>query len=140
MSHYGFGCDHSGAGSGINVGVEPESRLSLLLISHDLGIISQMCDDVSIMYAGSIVETADMETFFANHRHPYSEGLIGSIPALGAGRRSCKRFPGQSSLVHPLRGAGFIRCKFTLEKCKRKNPHPLEIAPGHKVACFKVMD
>ena len=119
-----------------------KAGFSLLLISHDLGIISQMCDDVSIMYAGSIVETADMETFFASHQHPYSEGLIGSIPRIGSAQEKLQTISGTvPSLVNPPPGCRFHpRCKFTMEKCRREKPTLREITPGHKVACFKVTE
>lgn len=99
-----------------------------------------MCDEVSIMYAGSIVETADMETFFAHHQHPYSEGLIGSIPRIGARQEKLQTVSGMvPSLINPPPGCRFHpRCGFALERCRRENPVLREISPGHKVACFKV--
>ena len=113
---------------------------SLLLISHDLGIISQMCDEVAIMYAGSIVETTGMENFFAHHRHPYSKGLIESIPRIGRRPEKLNTIPGSvPSLVNPPNGCRFHpRCPERADRCRVEKPLLEEIAPGHKVACFNV--
>jgi len=112
---------------------------SLLLISHDLGIISQMCDQVSIMYAGSIVETTGMENFFSNHKHPYSNGLIGSIPRIGDRKAVIETIPGVvPSLVNPPPGCRFHpRCADAMDRCQKEKPVLRGIAPGHKVACFR---
>jgi oligopeptide/dipeptide ABC transporter ATP-binding protein len=114
---------------------------SMLLISHDLGIISQMCDDISIMYAGYIVEITNVENFFANHKHPYSEGLIGSIPRLGHRKEMLSTIPGNvPSLIYLPPGCRFHpRCRYAMDRCKNEKPLLKEIFPGHKVACFKVV-
>jgi oligopeptide/dipeptide ABC transporter ATP-binding protein len=117
-----------------------KAGFSMLLISHDLGIISQMCDDISIMYAGYIVETTNMENFFANYKHPYSEGLIGSIPRLGHRKEMLSTISGSvPSLIHLPPGCRFHpRCSYAMDRCKIERPLLKEISPGHKVACFKV--
>lgn len=117
-----------------------KAGFSMLLISHDLGIISQMCDDISIMYAGYIVETTNMENFFANYKHPYSEGLIGSIPRLGHRKEMLSTISGSvPSLIHLPPGCRFHpRCSYAMDRCKIEKPLLKEISPGHKVACFKV--
>ena len=113
---------------------------SMLLISHDLGIISQMCDDVSIMYAGYIVESTSMENFFSNHKHPYSQGLIGSIPRIGHRPEMLSTISGVvPSLMNPPSGCRFHpRCPYAMDRCGKEKPLLQEIAPGHRVACFKV--
>ena len=117
-----------------------KAGFSMLLISHDLGIISQMCDDISIMYAGYIVETTNVENFFANYKHPYSEGLIGSIPRLGYRKEMLSTISGSvPSLIHLPPGCRFHpRCSYAMDRCKNEKPLLKEISPGHKVACFKV--
>jgi len=117
-----------------------KAGFSMLLISHDLGIISQMCDDISIMYAGYIVETTTMENFFANYKHPYSEGLIGSIPRLGHRKEMLSTISGSvPSLIDLPGGCRFHpRCSYAMDRCKIEKPLLREISPGHKVACFKV--
>jgi oligopeptide/dipeptide ABC transporter ATP-binding protein len=117
-----------------------KAEFSMLLISHDLGIISQMCDEISVMYAGYIVETTTMENFFANYKHPYSEGLIGSIPRLGHRKEMLSTISGSvPSLIDLPGGCRFHpRCSYAMDRCKIKKPLLKEISPGHKVACFKV--
>jgi oligopeptide/dipeptide ABC transporter ATP-binding protein len=116
-----------------------KAGFSTLLISHDLGIISQMCDDISIMYAGYIVETTNVENFFENYKHPYSEGLIGAIPRLGYRKEMLSTISECPSLIHLPPGCRFHpRCRYAMDRCKNEKPLLKEISPGHKVACFKV--
>ena len=116
-------------------------EFSMLLISHDLGIISQTCDEVAIMYAGCIVEWTSMENFFSNHQHPYSQGLIGSIPKISHRQEVLKTISGNvPSLMNPPAGCRFHpRCPLVMDRCRKEKPRMQEIAPGHRVACFKVV-
>jgi peptide/nickel transport system ATP-binding protein len=116
-------------------------EFSMLLISHDLGIISQTCDEVAIMYAGCIVEWTSMENFFSNHQHPYSQGLIGSIPKISHRQEVLKTISGNvPSLMNPPAGCRFHpRCPLVMGRCRQEKPQMQEIAPGHRVACFKVV-
>ena len=116
-------------------------EFSMLLISHDLGIISQTCDEVAIMYAGCIVEWTGMENFFSNHQHPYSQGLIGSIPKISHRQEVLKTISGNvPSLMNPPAGCRFHpRCPLVMGRCRKEKPRMQEIAPGHRVACFKVV-
>ena len=115
-------------------------EFSMLLISHDLGIISQTCDEVAIMYAGCIVEWTSMENFFSNHQHPYSQGLIGSIPQISHRQEILKTISGNvPSLLNPPAGCRFHpRCSLVMDRCREEKPRMQEISPGHRVACFKV--
>jgi oligopeptide/dipeptide ABC transporter ATP-binding protein len=115
-------------------------EFSMLLISHDLGIISQMCDDVAIMYAGTIVEWTGMENFFSNHQHPYSQGLIGAIPRISRRQERLNTISGSvPSLMNPPAGCRFHpRCPVVMDRCRKEKPLLQEISPGHRVACFKV--
>ena len=119
---------------------QQQSGQSILLISHDLGIISEMCDEVAVMYAGSIVETAPIECFFSHHRHPYSEGLLQSIPHIGARQEMLSVIPGTvPNLTNPPTGCRFHpRCRFAMSRCQSEKPILQEIGDGHRVACFKV--
>ncbi len=124
------------------MGTLNQSReFSMLLISHDLGIISQTCDEVAIMYAGSIVEWTGMENFFSNHRHPYSQGLIGSIPKISHRQEVLKTISGNvPSLMNPPAGCRFHpRCPSVMDRCRKEKPQMQEISPGHRVACFRVV-
>jgi oligopeptide/dipeptide ABC transporter ATP-binding protein len=111
---------------------------AILLISHDLGVISEMCDEVAIMYAGKIVETATSESFFSNYRHPYSEGLLEAIPRIGEEKETLSIIPGNvPNLLHLPPGCTFHpRCPHVMEKCKTEQPKLTLVSPGHKVACF----
>jgi peptide/nickel transport system ATP-binding protein len=116
-------------------------EFSMLLISHDLGIISQTCDEVAIMYAGCIVEWTSMENFFSNHQHPYSQGLIGSIPKISHRQEVLKTISGNvPSLMDPPAGCRFHpRCPLVMGRCRKEKPRMQEVSPGHRVACFNVV-
>jgi len=113
---------------------------AILLISHDLGIISEICDMVGVMYAGNIVELAEMDLFFSSHQHPYSEGLLKSIPLMGEAKEVLSVIPGNvPNLLDPPSGCRFHpRCRYVMDRCRNGKPILQEIAPGHKVACFRL--
>jgi oligopeptide/dipeptide ABC transporter ATP-binding protein len=113
---------------------------AILLISHDLGIISEICDMVGVMYAGNIVELAEMDLFFSSHQHPYSEGLLKSIPLMGEAKEVLSVIPGNvPNLLDPPSGCRFHpRCRYVMDRCRNGKPILQEIAPGHKVACYRL--
>lgn len=115
--------------------LKKEMGMSVLLITHDLGVISQMCDRVAVMYAGYIVEYTDTLTLFAYPRHPYTLGLIQAIP--GQGGRTLKAIPGSTpSLEEIPEGCPFeSRCQYCEKVCKEKLPELKEITPGHATRC-----
>lgn len=123
---------------------EMRSRLStaVILITHDLGIIAEMADRVAVMYAGRIVEQADVNDLFAYPLHPYTQGLIGSIPILGRVAERLDVIPGSvPNLVNLPPGCQFApRCRmrerYGLEICTRKEPELVEVRPGHDVRCW----
>ena len=119
-----------------------ETGTAILLISHDLGVIFQMCHFVAVMYSGNIVETTSTENFISNHKHPYSIGLNGSIPKIGQRAEYLEIIPGNlPDPIHPPPGCRFApRCKFVMEQCQIKKPQLKEIKAGHAVACFLVQD
>lgn len=115
---------------------------SILFITHDLGVINEMADDVAVMYCGQIVEKAPVKTIFGSdskYSHPYTEGLMFSVPRLDTptGTR-LEAIPG--AVPHPLNlpvGCKFsTRCKYATEKCKAEQPELEEIEPGHQIRCF----
>jgi oligopeptide/dipeptide ABC transporter ATP-binding protein len=115
-----------------------EMGTSILLITHDLGVVAQMCDRVAVMYAGSIVEQAGVEDIFQNPRHPYTQGLWGAIPLIDQERDSLAVIPGAVPDLGRLpAGCKFHpRCPHRFEPCDGQRPPMVEISAGHQVACY----
>ncbi len=114
-----------------------ESGLALLLITHDLGVVAEMADDVIVMYAGKVVERAPVQRLFAQPQHPYTIGLMGSVPRLDDGGRRLAAIEGQvPSPLAPPAGCRFHpRCPFAEPACREAEPALTAIADGHEVAC-----
>jgi len=108
---------------------------SIIYITHDMGVIAEICDRVAVMYAGSVVEVAPVLEIFKTPLHPYTKALLESIPRPGS---SFKSIPGTvPNLVTPPSGCRFHpRCYHAMEKCSREIPELKEISKGHCVACF----
>jgi oligopeptide/dipeptide ABC transporter ATP-binding protein len=114
-----------------------DNNASLLLITHDMGVIWEMCDDMVVMYASRVVESGPVKEIFAHPRHPYTQGLLNSIPALAKGSGKLPHIPGQvPSLLNLPRGCAFAdRCPHVTEVCR--NEVPKMTADGaRQVACF----
>jgi peptide/nickel transport system ATP-binding protein len=113
---------------------------AVLLITHDLGVVAETCQRVIVMYAGRIVEEAPVAALFDNPAHPYTRGLMASIPR-GADRRRHRlpEIPGVvPSLTQPIGGCTFApRCPFAIGACRSLSPELRLIAPGHSVACIR---
>ncbi len=115
---------------------------SIILITHDLGIVADMCERVAIMYAGRIVEQTDVRTLFKNPQHPYTRGLIGSVPVLGQIKTELEVIPGSvPNLIELPPGCRFApRCRARLErklqKCSEQEPELLPIGINHTVRCW----
>ena len=112
--------------------------MAVLFISHDLGVIAQLCDRVSVMYLGKIVETGSVDALFSNALHPYTQGLLKAIPIPDPSRRNGKvaikgDIPLSGQFGQECRFAG--RCPKVFEKCREQEP-PLEIYEGSQVACW----
>ena len=111
---------------------------AILLITHDLGVVAEMAERVIVMYAGRKVEEAPLGRLFARPAHPYTRGLLGAVPRLGANRDSrLAEIPGQApSLLQPIIGCAFApRCPRADAPCRTITPAAREIGPGHVVAC-----
>lgn len=110
---------------------------SILLITHDLGIIAELCERVAVMYSGTIVEYAPAEDLFKNPRHPYTIGLISSIPSIEKRDQELLTIRGMvPNLIYPPSGCRFHpRCDYRLETCDKVRPNNLEIDDKHFVAC-----
>ncbi len=118
-----------------------QSRLgmAILIITHDLGVIAEIADEVVVMYAGKIVETAPVRDLFGDPQHPYTIGLLGSIPRLDADRERLSTIEGTvPSPSNQPKGCRFSpRCPFADRRCREEPPPLLEISPGHHAACWK---
>jgi peptide/nickel transport system ATP-binding protein len=116
-----------------------ETGTAIILITHDLGIVAELADEVAVMYAGRIVEHASAATLFARPEHPYTVGLLGSIPRLDVNQQ---RLPAIEGLVpNPLEvipGCRFHpRCPFAFEQCRREGPRLLAVGDRHLSACWR---
>jgi peptide/nickel transport system ATP-binding protein len=118
--------------------IKEKFHTSILLITHDLGIIAEICDRVAVMYAGSIVEQAGVGEIFENPKHPYTKGLWGAIPRIEEEKESLAVIPGiVPDLSQPPVGCKFNpRCSSRLAPCDRSVPPAFQVSPGHWVACF----
>jgi len=116
--------------------MQVEHGTSVLLITHDLGVVAEMCDRVAVMYAGHIVEIADVFTIFKNSLHPYTNALKESIPTIASGRHLAE-IPGfVPRLINPPTGCRFHpRCTRAMPICSQEKPVLREVEPGHMVAC-----
>ena len=114
-----------------------ELGLAMVLVTHDLGVVAETCQRVSVMYAGRIVESAPVADLFARPRHGYSHALLGAIPH-GRARQPLTAIPGQPPrLDRPIIGCPFApRCAFTEDRCVELAPPMQEHAPGHRAACW----
>ena len=119
--------------------------MAIVLITHDLGVVAETADRVVVMYAGRKVEEATVEELFERPAHPYTEGLLGSIPSLdeaakpGAARTQLNEIKGMvPSLAKLPKGCSFApRCTYATEHCRSVTPQLDEVRPGHWVACWK---
>ena len=111
---------------------------SMILITHDLGVVAQTCDDVVVMYAGKVVEEAPVKALFDNPAHPYTQGLLDSIPSRQPNEGRLKEIPGAvPSLLDMPHGCAFHpRCDKVMDVCKEKIPELLEVRAGAKTACW----
>ncbi len=110
---------------------------AIILITHDMGVVAEMADNVVVMYAGQIVEYADVRSIFADPKHPYTQGLLASMPLLGQVRDELNVIPGTvPSLVNPPKGCRFAdRCPHRFEKCDEE-PQLINVEGGRKVRCW----
>ena len=118
--------------------LKKELGTSLILITHDLGVVAEMCDKVAVIYAGEIVETGTAVHIFDETMHPYTEGLFGSLPNLTDKATRLKPIPGlMPDPTNLPDGCNFApRCPYKTPRCCRENPPLTEAEPGHLVRCF----
>lgn len=119
--------------------LQTETGTAMILITHDLGVVAEVADDVMVMYAGRVVESGPVKTLFDDPQHPYTIGLMGSMPSIGPreGRLATinGRVPTPAEMPSGCRFAG--RCPFVIQACRDERPPLLELSPGHFAACIR---
>ncbi len=117
--------------------------MGIILITHDLAVVANSCDRVIVMYAGRIVEEASVVDLYENPLHPYTRGLLESIPQLDKEEQErLPSIPGEvPELITLPKGCNFSpRCKYVIEKCRQDDPSLMQITPGRKLACWKASE
>jgi peptide/nickel transport system ATP-binding protein len=115
-------------------------NLSVIMIAHDLSMIAEVCQKISIMYAGYMVENGDIVKIFKDPLHPYTQDLIESFPSIMADKQEMISIPGfPPDLLDPPPGCRFHpRCKYAMDICRKETPQLLEVSANHRVACHLV--
>lgn len=119
--------------------IQEVNDMSVIMITHDLGVVAEMCDEVIVMYAGRIVERADVDTLFYNPKHPYTELMMGAIPKMDEDKEELSSIKGivPSLKNMPATGCRFAnRCPKAMPECTSITPQLGEVEQGHEVACI----
>ncbi len=116
--------------------------MSMILITHDMGVVAGVADRISVMYAGRVCETASTKTIFTNPLHPYTRALLEAVPNVAMKREKLKIIPGAiPNLISPPSGCRFHpRCDFAVAECASTVPPLVEIEPEHYVACIRAKE
>jgi peptide/nickel transport system ATP-binding protein len=119
--------------------LKAQSGAAIILITHDLGVVAEVCDEVAVMYAGEIVERASVDELFANPQHPYTVGLLGSIPRLGRRTSHLATIEGMvPNMARPPSGCRFAaRCPFAKAACAAAPPPLVNLSPAHWSRCIR---
>lgn len=122
--------------------LKKEQNMAVWLVTHDLSVIAEMCDRVVVMYAGRVCEIADVKILFRKPMHPYTNGLLASLPRMDKDVEMLHVIPGMvPNLKHPPEGCRFHnRCEYATEQCKTVKPELREVEPGHFVACHNCVN
>jgi peptide/nickel transport system ATP-binding protein/oligopeptide transport system ATP-binding protein len=120
--------------------LQAEFGMSILMITHDLGIVADLADQVAVMYAGRVVETATTKELFARPQHPYTVGLFNSRPHLGMKKQRLAVIPGTvPNPIHFPEGCRFHpRCEHAADVCRQTDVALADITPGHASSCLRV--
>jgi oligopeptide/dipeptide ABC transporter ATP-binding protein len=119
--------------------IRTDLGLAVVLVTHDLGVVAGHSDRVVVMYAGRVVEEGVVDDVFASPRHPYTRGLLASVPTLASERGTLTPIPGSPpNLLHVPHGCAFHpRCAFAQDRCRESVPPLVVLAPGHRAACLR---
>ncbi len=120
--------------------LQEDTGMSVILITHDLGVIAELCEDVLVMYASKVVEEGSVTRIFSNALHPYTAGLLRSIPRIGSNKQRLNVIEGNvPSATRLPDGCRFAnRCPLADEHCRKFEPQLKEYEPGHRAACWKI--
>jgi oligopeptide/dipeptide ABC transporter ATP-binding protein len=115
--------------------------VAIVFVTHDLGIVAKMCDQMLVMYAGRAVEQGPVRRIFAEPAHPYSEALLRSVPRMGS-RERLYRIEGQPPNLADLPpGCAFApRCPRAEDRCREEAPQPVEMGPAHVASCLRLTE
>ncbi|ADI31593.1 ABC transporter ATP-binding protein [Staphylothermus hellenicus] len=118
--------------------LKEKENLTVLLITHNMGLVADMCDRVAVMYAGRIVEEADVYELFKNPYHPYTKALLRAVPNPLTKMEKLESIPGTvPNLINPPQGCRFHpRCPYKTDICEREKPPDIWVGPGHRVSCW----
>ncbi len=119
--------------------IQRSTRVAILFITHDFGVVARMCDRVAVMYGGKVVETAAISDLFERPAHPYTEALLRSVPDVQRARQRLVSIEGQPPSIFNLpEGCSFApRCPDVMPRCRADSPPEIEIRPGHRTRCWK---
>jgi oligopeptide/dipeptide ABC transporter ATP-binding protein len=120
--------------------IQTRTRLGMLFITHDFGIVARMCDRVAVMYAGRIVESGPVRTIFREPHHPYTQALMASVPRMDETVQRLPSIDGQPPALHRLpAGCRFApRCRYADDRCRHEYPPTFPLGPAHEAACWRV--
>ena len=118
--------------------LQRETEMAIILVTHDLGVVAEMADDVAVMYAGRVVEYAPCRTLFGDPRHPYTIALLASIPSMHEEQGSLLSIEGMvpNAFAMPNGCRFHPRCVFATEQCPDVSPDLRTLSPAHRVACI----
>jgi len=120
--------------------LQADTGMSVMLITHDFGVVAELCEEVLVMYASRVVEKGSVQQLFNNPLHPYTRGLLNSIPRLGSSKERLYVIEGNvPSAVNLPEGCRFAgRCPHADGQCRHEQPGLVTYEPGHEAACWKV--
>jgi oligopeptide/dipeptide ABC transporter ATP-binding protein len=122
--------------------IRSDLGLAVVLVTHDLGVVAGHADRIVVMYAGRVVEEGTVDDVLASPRHPYTRGLLASVPTITSARGTLTAIPGSPpNLLQLPEGCAFHpRCAFAQDRCRESVPPLVELAPGHRAACLRATE